>query len=167
MTEPVTTLDPRFSDTNAKATPWEETHHLLETAELFWICTIRTDARPHLTPLVAVWIDNTLYFCTGPAEQKAVNLRDNPHVLLMTGCNEWDNGIDVVVEGEAVRVTDGAHLHRLAEAWATKWDGRWQYQADPSGFRHEGGGEVLVFSVRATKVFAFAKGRFSQTRYRF
>ena len=167
MTEPVTTLDPRFSDANAKATPWEETHHLLETAELFWICTVRSDGRPHLTPLVAVWIDDTLYFCTGPDEQKAANLRDNPHVLLMTGCNEWDNGIDVVVEGEAVRVTDGALLHRLAEAWATKWDGRWQYQADPSGFRHEGGGKVLVFSVRATKVFAFAKGRFSQTRYRF
>jgi hypothetical protein len=41
-------------------------------------------------------------------------------------------------------------------------------QVDPSGFRHAGGsGAVLVFSVRPTKVFAFAKGTFGQTRYLF
>jgi len=167
MTEPATTLDPRFSDSSAEPTPWEDARNLLEGAQLFWICTVRTDGRPHLTPLVAVWIDDTLYFCTGPAEQKAVNLRENPHVLLMTGCNDWDKGVDTVVEGEAVRVTDTALLDRLAEAWATKWDGRWQYRTDQNGFRHERGGEVLVFSVTPTKAFAFAKGTFSQTRYAF
>ena len=71
-------------------------------------------------------------------------------------------------EGEALPVVDTDLLQRLAQAWATKWDGRWHYQAVPSGFRHEGGtGMVLVFSVRPTKVFAFAKGTFGQTRYRF
>ena len=54
---------------------------LLETAELFWISTVRTDGRPHVTPLPAVWLDDVLYFCTGPGEQKAVNLAANAHVL--------------------------------------------------------------------------------------
>ena len=73
-----------------------------------------------------------------------------------------------MVEGEAVQVTEENVLERLAEAWATKWDGRWHYEAHEGGFRHEGGtGAILVFSVSPTKVFAFAKGTFAQTRHRF
>jgi hypothetical protein len=33
-------------------------------------------------------------------------------------------------------------------------------------FRHEDGGSAVVFAVAPTKVLAFAKGRFAQTRYR-
>jgi hypothetical protein len=58
-----------------------------------------------------------------PDEQKALNLRGNLHVILMTGCNRWDDGVDVVVEGDAVRVADDKMLERLAEAWTSKWDG--------------------------------------------
>ena len=168
MKKPVTTLDERFSDSDAVATGWEETRRVLETAELFWITTVRADGRPHVTPLVAVWLDGAIHFCTGATEQKAINLRGNPHVILTTGCSEWDRGVDVVVEGEAVQVSDDDLLKRLAEVWATKWDGRWRYRAFQGGFQHEGGdGVALVFSVRPTNVFAFTKGTFSQTRHRF
>jgi hypothetical protein len=86
----------------------------------------------------------------------------------MTGCNEWERGVDVVIEGEAVQVIDENVLRRLAEAWETKWDGRWHYEVHEGGFRHEANGDpILVFSVKPTKVFAFAKGTFSQTRHRF
>jgi hypothetical protein len=57
MNEPVTELDPRFSDPDAVPTSWPETRRILESAELFWICTVRADGRPHVTPLVAVWLD--------------------------------------------------------------------------------------------------------------
>jgi nitroimidazol reductase NimA-like FMN-containing flavoprotein (pyridoxamine 5'-phosphate oxidase superfamily) len=164
---PETKLDPRFSDADAVATEWEETRGVLESAELFWISTVRADGRPHVTPLVAVWFDDAIHFTTGPAEQKAVNLRHNPNVVLTTGCNQWDRGLDVVVEGDAVQVTDGDVLERLAEAWAAKWDGRWRYEVHDGAFHHEGGGAALVFSIRPVKVFAFAKGTFAQTRHRF
>ena len=86
----------------------------------------------------------------------------------MTGCNDWASGLDVVVEGEAVRVTDQSTLERLAEAWAAKWDGRWQYEVHEDSFRHDGSADaVLVFAVRPDKVFAFARGTFGQTRHRF
>ena len=75
MKQPVTELDTRFSDQDAVATDWEETRRALEEAELFWISTVRTNGRPHVTPLPAVWRDGALYFCTGPGEQKALNLR--------------------------------------------------------------------------------------------
>ena len=72
----------------------------------------------------------------------------------------------MVVEGEAVRITDPERLQRLAAAWEEKWDGRWRYTVDQDGFRHDVG-TVLVFAVRPAKVLAFAKGGFSQTRHRF
>jgi general stress protein 26 len=164
---PVTALDERFSDPDAVATEWDETRRLLETAELFWITTVRADGRPHVTPLVAVWLDGAIHFSTGAAEQKAVNLAGNPHVILTTGCNDWDRGIDVVFEGEADQVTDDDQLKRLADAWATKWDGRWRYEARDGAFHHQHGGAALVFSVTPTKILAFGKGTFSHTRHRF
>jgi nitroimidazol reductase NimA-like FMN-containing flavoprotein (pyridoxamine 5'-phosphate oxidase superfamily) len=167
MHQPVTTIDPRFSDPDAVATGWEETRRVLEEAELFWISTVRADGRPHLTPLVAVWLDGALHFSTGATEQKALNLRGNSHVILLTGCNQWDGGLDVVVEGDAVRVTDDGVLERLAQAWATRWDGQWQFEVQGGVFHHKTGGEALVFSVTPTKILAFAKGRFSHTRHQF
>ena len=140
---------------------------MLEEAELFWISSVRTDGRPHVTPLVAVWLDGAVHFVTGAEEQKALNIRSNPHVILTTGCNRWEQGIDVVVEGVAVHITDDRVLERLAEAWAKKWDGRWQWVVRDGAFRHDDGEAVLVFSVAPTKALAFAKGGFSHTRHLF
>jgi nitroimidazol reductase NimA-like FMN-containing flavoprotein (pyridoxamine 5'-phosphate oxidase superfamily) len=167
MSTPVTDIDSRFSDPAASATDWEQTRRVLETAELFWITTVRADGRPHVTPLVAVWLDGALHFSTGATEQKAVNLRGNPHVILTTGRSDWDAGLDVIVEGDAIRLTDDETLRRLAAVWAAKWDGRWQYEVRDGGFYHPGGGGVLVFRVTPAKILAFAKGTFSHTRHRF
>jgi general stress protein 26 len=167
MTTPVTQLDERFSGPDSTATGWEVTRRTLEAADLFWICTVRADGRPHTTPLVAVWHDDAIHFSTGATEQKAANLRGNPHVILMTGRNSWDQGLDIVVEGDAVQLTDDDTLERLAAAWATKWDGRWQFEARNGAFHHKTGGEAHVFSVTPTKITAFAKGDFSQTRHQF
>ena len=149
---------------------------MLEAAQLSWIVTVRKDGRPHVTPLVAVWLDDAIHFSTGAEEQKALNLAANPNVTVVTGCNTWDRGLDVVVEGRAVRTTDEGLLHRLADAWAAKWDGQWQYDVVDGALRgrtEAGGGaagpgrEALVFSVLPDKVLAFGKGTFSQTRHRF
>jgi hypothetical protein len=51
-----------------------------------------------------VWLHGVLYFDTGITQQKAINPRVNRHVILTTGCNRWDGALDVVVEGDAVRV---------------------------------------------------------------
>src|SRR5215467_14345080 len=73
MKEPMATLDTRISDRGAVATEWQNARRILETAELFWISTVRADGRPHVTPLVAVWLDEAIHFCTGVTEQKAVS----------------------------------------------------------------------------------------------
>src|SRR5580704_14678369 len=117
MTRPRTEHDARFSEPGAEATSWEETLEAIMEAELFWISTVRPDGRPHVTPLVAVWLDDALHFSTGPDEQKARNLASNPRAALTTGANDWQSGLDVVVEGDAARVTDALQLDRLAAAW--------------------------------------------------
>ena len=166
MNKPLTTIDARFSDPDAAATEWTESRRVLEGAELFWLTTVRADGRPHVTPLVAVWLDDAMHFATGASEQKAINLQANPHVILTTGCNNWDRGLDVVVEGDAVRVTDNAMLERLAKSWTTKWDGRWHFDVQDGNLHHEDG-SALVFAVRPAKVLSFGKGTFSHTRHRF
>jgi general stress protein 26 len=165
MNDPVTQLDQRFSDPDAQPTTWAAAREVLEAAQISWISTVRADGRPHVTPLVAVWLNGALHFTTGPTEQKAANLRTNSHVVLTTGCNTWDRGLDVVVEGEARRVTDRATLQRLAASWRTKWDGGWQFEVTDDGFQHEAGGLALVFAVEPTKVLAFGKGTFTHTRH--
>jgi nitroimidazol reductase NimA-like FMN-containing flavoprotein (pyridoxamine 5'-phosphate oxidase superfamily) len=169
MSEPVTTLDAQYSDPAAVAVTWEETEGVLGDAELFWISTVRADGRPHVTPIVAVWSEGAIWFGTGAGEQKFANLRANPHVVVTTGRNSWNQGVDVVVEGDALAVSDDAVLSRIAQAFADKWDGRWQYIAHDGCFRDvDGSGEVRVFSVTPTKVFAHAKGDpFGATLHRF
>ncbi|MEO5837544.1 MAG: pyridoxamine 5'-phosphate oxidase family protein [Acidimicrobiales bacterium] len=166
--QPVTELDEGFSEPGAIATEWGEVRDALASAQLFWVTTVRKDGRPHVTPLVAVWLDDALFFCTGPNEQKAVNLRHNQHVILSTGCNQWNAGLDVVVEGTARRVTDTATLERLTHEWQSKWDGSWHFEVDGDALRDEGGaGRALVFEVAPHKVLSFAKEHFAASRHRF
>jgi len=75
-----TVLDPRFSTSGASPTSWEQTRRILADAVVSWISTVRVDGRPHVTPLVTVWLDDALYFTSGPGEQKVRNLDHNPAV---------------------------------------------------------------------------------------
>lgn len=168
MATPTTTLDGRFSAPGTAPTSWADARQVLAEAQLCWITTVRADGRPHVTPLVAVWLDEALHFSTGAGEQKGVNLVANPTVVLAAGPNRWDGGLDVVVEGRAVRVTDEAVLARLAEAWTTKWDGSWRFEVRDGAFRQPGHETpALVYRVVPEKVLAFGQGTFTQTRHRF
>lgn len=166
---PATALDTRYSSPGATATSWEETVRALEQAQLFWLTTVRADGRPHVTPVVGAWGEDAAHFHTGEGEQKWLNLQANPNVVLTTGCNTWDRGLDVVVEGRAELVTDRAALGRLAALWADKWDGRWKLSAAEGGLLDEGATvSSRLFTVRPTKVFAHSKGDpFGATTHRF
>jgi nitroimidazol reductase NimA-like FMN-containing flavoprotein (pyridoxamine 5'-phosphate oxidase superfamily) len=175
-TEPTAELDERFSSKGATARPWSEVVAAIEVAEIFWLSTVRGDGRPHVTPLPAIWLDGALHFCTGPGEQKAKNLAANAHCVLTTGTNAFLSGLDVTVEGDAVRVTDERKLERLAALWQSKLG--WPFEVVDGGFREQSSeiageefdarGTAHVFAVAPTKVLAFGKGEpFSQTRYRF
>jgi general stress protein 26 len=163
--EPVAELDGDFSSPGAKATPWAEARDQLEAAEVFWLSTVRPDGRPHVTPLVAIWLDDAPWFVTGPTERKALNLASNSQCILTTGCNDLNEGLDVVVEGEAVAVTDKATLQRVADTFSAKYPDPFKFTV--GGF-HGGGGDGLVFRIDARKAFGFRHMPLSsQTRWLF
>jgi nitroimidazol reductase NimA-like FMN-containing flavoprotein (pyridoxamine 5'-phosphate oxidase superfamily) len=161
---PTAEIDRRFSDPDADATPWSEAIDVLEHAELYWISTVRSDGRPHVTPLIGVVEDSKVHFCTGLREQKARNLEGNDQVALTTGNNRWARGLDVVIEGTAVRITDREALQRLADAYEAKYGSEWHFDVRDGMFSS---GEIAaaVFRIEPAKVLAFAKEPHAQTTY--
>jgi hypothetical protein len=90
-------------------------------------------------------------------------------------------GLDLVVEGDAVRITDEKRLAELAAAWEAKYGPEWHFEvrngafdsataaaAPPSTEEAGDAGVALVFEVAPHTVFGFGRGkRFSQTCWRF
>jgi hypothetical protein len=122
-----------------------------------------------VTPLLGIWLDGALYFCTGPDERKAKNLEQNQQCILTTGSNNLD-GLDLVIEGEAAKVSDEPELRTVADTYESKYgarltapEGTWFGLGD--AVRN---GEVLVYRVAPSTAWGFGKGRvFSQTRWAF
>jgi len=167
--EPVTTTLAAFSSDDAVATKWARGLQILEGAEVYWVSTVRPDGRPHVTPLLGVWLDGAMYFCTGPEERKAKNLTQNPHCIISTGCNQLV-GLDVVVEGEVAVVSDETERRSVAGVYESK------YGADftaPHGTWFGLGdlirsAEVVLYRLAPAVAFGFAKGQpFGQTRWGF
>jgi uncharacterized pyridoxamine 5'-phosphate oxidase family protein len=163
----VAELDSRFSSPGATALPWTDAERHLQNAGVFWLSTVRPDGRPHVVPLIAVWLDGALYFSTGEDENKAKNLAKNTQVAITTGSNALTEGLDIVVEGEAVVLRDDAKLRRVAGAYVAKYGEGWCLP---------GSDGVRVFEVAPTTAFGFGRGDakgpppqggFSQTRWRF
>jgi general stress protein 26 len=158
-----------FSSPGATATTWTQGRRELQEAEVYWLSTLHPDGRPHVTPLLGVWLDGAMYFCTGPNERKAKNLAHNSSCVLTTGRNALE-GLDIVVEGRAIETTDEAELRSVADTFESKYgahftasDGTWSGLGDAMR-----GGEALVYRVAPSMAFGFGKGdRYSQTRWGF
>ncbi|MDQ7903954.1 pyridoxamine 5'-phosphate oxidase family protein [Phytohabitans sp. ZYX-F-186] len=167
--KPVVEFDARYSSPGAAATPWADVLEEIARAEVFWLTTVRPDRRPHVTPLLAAWHGDALYFTTGAGERKAANLRGNDRVAVTTGANAL-RGLDVTLDGAATLVAEAAERAGAASAFEAKYgahltspDGTWAGLGDTI---REGG--VQLYRVRPEVAFAFAKGGvYAQTRYRF
>ena len=98
-----------------------------------------------------------MHFCTGPDEQKARNLEHSDQIAITTGTNTWAEGLDVVVEGRAARISDDATLQRLADAWEAKYGSFWHFDVVDGMF---GGGPNLaaVFRVEAVQGHRLREG---------
>lgn len=164
--EPLAELDPQFSDVDALPTPWSAASDALAKAEIYWVTTVRLDGRPHVTPLIAIWQDDALYFCTGGQERKARNIARNAHCAITTGCNSYGEGLDLVIEGDAVQVSDEALLQHLADAYVSKYGSNWRFAVRDGAFVGDAGNVAQVYEVKPVTVFGFGKGTFSQTRWR-
>lgn len=165
---PITSIDARYGNPGAEPRTWSEANAILEAAEIYWLTTVRRDGRPHVTPLIALWIDGSLYFTTGDEEQKALNLQVNTYCAVTTGCNAMNEGLDIVIEGSACLARGQETLERVVAAYQSKYG--WTFHARDGQFYNDdhGGKPVLLYEVKPAKILGFGKGEpFSQTRWLF
>jgi hypothetical protein len=95
--------------------PWSRPRDLLAATPAqpgtpYFLGTCRSDGRPHAAGIGALWLDGDLYFTSGPGTRKTQNLSANPVCTISTSLE----GIDLVLEGEAIRVTDEQTLEAVA-----------------------------------------------------
>jgi hypothetical protein len=114
----VTNLD-RYG---SAALPWSRPRDLLAASATshttFFLGTVRPDGRPHAAGIGALWHDVDLYIVSGPATRKGRNLAANPACTISVKLE----GIDLVLEGEASRVTDRPTLEEVARLYReTGW----------------------------------------------
>ena len=160
-------LDVRYGDGGVTPTPWATVEQALSGAELYWLTSVRSSGGPHMTPLIGVYADGALHFCTGGEEQKARNIAGNPAVLMSTGANTLHAGLDVAVEGTATPVTDDVAADRPGHSVGGQVRRRVALRRrQRAAFQHSGG-RAEVFHVEPTRAYAFGKDPYSHTRYRF
>ncbi|MGI5328046.1 pyridoxamine 5'-phosphate oxidase family protein [Actinomadura nitritigenes] len=112
--------------------PWERARKALaeglprmETP--VFLGTVRPDGRPCSAGIGALWHDGDLFFTSGPGTRKSRNLAANPACTLSARLE----GLDLVLEGRAARVTDPAVLEPVAAAYR---DGGWPAEVDGDAF---------------------------------
>jgi pyridoxine/pyridoxamine 5'-phosphate oxidase len=91
-----------------------------------WLATIDRDGRPHVAGIGGMWVDGSFWFETGESTRKAKNIARDPRCTLAVAVHEFD----LVVEGEAKKVTDPAAVAEMAERWASAG---WPARVDESG----------------------------------
>src|SRR3954463_3317501 len=91
-----------------------------------WLATVNQDGSPHVTAVGALWVDDTFWFQTGASTRKGRNVTRDPRCSIAVSVP----GADVVIEGDAARVTEPGAVARIAKAWA---DQGWPAEPDQSG----------------------------------
>jgi hypothetical protein len=91
-----------------------------------WLATVNEDGSPHVTAVGAVWFEGTFWFQTGARTRKGRNVARDPRCSIAVSIPD----ADLVIEGQAARVTDRATVARVAKVWA---DQGWPAEADESG----------------------------------
>ena len=106
----------------AGSAPDPDAHNARST----WLTTINEDGSAHVTPVGALWLDGAFWFQTGSRTRKHANVTRDPRCSVALSIRD----ADVVVEGDAARVTDPELVARAAKAWA---DTGWPAEPDEHG----------------------------------
>jgi hypothetical protein len=129
----------------------------------WFLGTVGPDGRPHAAGVGAQWHEGELYFTSGPGARKSRNLAGNPAATLSVHLE----GIDLVFEGTAARVTDRPTLQGVASRYS---DHGWPATVEgdaltaPYSAPSAGPSPWHVYRLDFDTVFGVAQGA---TRWRF
>jgi hypothetical protein len=98
-------------------TPWTMARDRLANPEhqrTCWLATTQPDGRPHLMPVIGFWIDDAMLIIVGEGTRKARNLAADRRCVIATTSTTLPS-LDIIVEGEAVALTDDDAVRHIAE----------------------------------------------------
>lgn len=151
------------------AEQWFRVRELLGNATAtYWLATAGRDGKPHVRPILVVWVDGSLFFCARETTRKIRNLVVDPHCSISV---EWEP-LDLVVEGTVVKVRDETTLKRVADVYEATYD--WRVTVRDGTFHDTGGAPTAgpppydVYELVPTTAFGFGLDEtFTSTRWRF
>jgi hypothetical protein len=92
----------------------------------FWLTTLNADGSPPVTSVGALWHVGSCWFQAGDRTHKAKNVARDPRCTISVATK----GFDVMVAGDARRVTDRTIVAEIAALWAKSG---WPAQPDGAG----------------------------------
>jgi hypothetical protein len=132
-------------------------------ADSYWLATVQPDGRPHVLPVLEVWLDGALYVSAGYFASGTTRPDDASCFVISIG----RRSLDPMVEGDATPVSDGATLRRVAAAYRA----RYGWPASAGGAFGDDEAVALpyeVFEATPTTVIGFdIESPFDATRWRF
>ena len=156
----------------ANATPidWGDVASLFAAERSYWVATTSDDGRPHVRPVLAVWVDGRIYSTTNPAARKGRNLTSRPSAVLTARAPT----MDIVIEGPIAWIYDPQRLRRIGEAYQDKY--RWPVTVVGNAFNAPyaaptaGHPPYRVYELTPTVAYAFGTDNNlgeRSTRFRF
>ncbi|MBA3914993.1 MAG: pyridoxamine 5'-phosphate oxidase family protein [Acidobacteriales bacterium] len=139
-----------ISKSKAGLLPWKWAEKMLAESREYWICTVRSDGRPHAMIIWGFWFEGAFWFGTGRRTQKARNLAKNPNCIIGT----QDAAEAVILEGVAELVTDVDLRRKLEPASFGKY-----------GINVSDGAEPF-YRVRPRRAFGLIEKTFPKTATR-
>lgn len=150
-------------------TAWSKSVEQFSQSEKYWLATVDPDGHPHAVPVFSVWFEGCPYFTSNPDARKARDITQNAHCVITTA----GKTLDLVLEGEAVKITDDERLKQVAEVYHSKYG--WPITVEnhaysvPYGAPAAGKPPYELYQIRMTKAFAMGSSEppYGATRWRF
>lgn len=150
-------------------TPWDKAVEQFSQSEKFWLATVDPDGKPHVVPVFSVWFDGCPHFTSNPDARKARDIAQNSHCVMTTA----GKTLDLIFEGEVIKITDDKTLKQVAEVYKSKYD--WPITVEnhaysaPYAAPAAGKPPYELYQVRLTKAFASGSNEapYGATRWRF
>ncbi len=137
---------------------WDAVEQELAKARHYWLCSTRSDGRPHAVPIWGAWSGNRFYFDGSPQTLQARNISQNPHVCLHLESGEHA----VILDGTAGQIKPPKELAvRIAKEYSVKYAAL-GYSPEPDAW-DDGG----LFEIEPRSVIAWTKFAEDPTKFIF
>jgi hypothetical protein len=129
----------QWQDDTISAMPWVESRGHPSDGDSYWLATVQPDGRPHVLPVLEVWLDGALYVSAGHFSRGITQRADASCYVISVG----RQAPDLVVEGDATPVRDAATLRRVA----AEYRARYGWQVSPRDGAFGDGAGVFPFEI--------------------